>query len=205
MSGSIKKDSQRAYTHMLVIYGKRLEEIITELETLKENHYIGSYACIYHDRDIYTEQDKQRDIDNDREPQEIGDIKKPHIHVLLTFKQNVSRAQIIKRFIIQDLPNGITILSKIVKDRYAAYRYLTHKDNEEKTQYKDSDIVEWNTQSYKTKLNTSQNTIYIEMYNDYTNGETFYNMMVKYGRDFIINYAKYKEYFELINQEREVK
>lgn len=204
MSAS-KKDTQRAYTHMLVVFGKSLQDIVMELETLKESHFIGSYACILHDKDKYTEEDKQRDIENGRTPQNVGDIKTPHIHVLVTFKQNVSRNQIINRFIIQDLDKGISVLSKIVKDRYASYRYLTHKDNQEKTQYDDNDIIGWNIQNYETKLNTSQNTLYVEMYQDYESNETYYNMMIKYGRDYIINYQKYKEYFELIKSERGVK
>lgn len=193
------KKEYRAYTWGLVAYGYKTEELENTLQELVFNKYITTYAFIYHDKDIYTQEDKDQAIKDNREYQEPNTIKKPHHHIIIIFKQNVSRNQIITRFIKQDLENNKTILTKQVIDKYSAYRYLTHKDNPEKVQYKEEDIHSWTIQQFKGKLTQSEETTkYINMYEDYKSGETMRNMIIKYGRDYILNYDNYKKYFELM-------
>lgn len=191
---TIKRDRARSWR--FVLYGFDEIELEIQLLDLINKHIITNYAFIVHERDVYGEDDFKRDVENNRETQEIGTIKIKHIHLLLIFYQPVSRNVIINRFIIQDLPNGKTVLCSQMRDRYTMYRYLTHKDNADKTQYSDDEIHSYNNKIFKTVLETTSNMNIIVMYEDYINGENMYNMMVKYGRDWIINHEKYIEYFK---------
>lgn len=72
-----------------------------------------------------------RDINSDNTP------KKPHYHVLISYGNTTTGSnieEITNRFVNATLP--IPVMSC-----KGYYRYLTHKDNPEKAQYKESDII----------------------------------------------------------------
>ena len=86
------------------------------------------YYWIKHDRDYYTEPD-----DNAENPHAVGELKKPHIHLLMTF--NSSRD-------LKTLPSYFTEFPELkqnsfekISNAYGAKRYLIHADNPEKFQY----------------------------------------------------------------------
>ena len=192
----LKRDRSRSWR--FVLYGFDVLELEMDLIKLVQNHFITNYAFIEHKRDIYDEDDYKRDVENKRETQEIGTLKISHIHLLCIFYQPVSRNVIINRFIIQDLEKGKTVLCNQMRDRYTMFRYLMHKDNPEKVQYNENEIHCYKMGIFTSKLETTSNMSILVMFEDYIRGESYYNMMVKYGRDWIINHEKYIEYFNKI-------
>ena len=72
---------------------------------------------------------------HDKDITEDGERKKPHYHVILSYKGNKSFEQIdeIARLLHAPIPQRVNSLT-------GAVRYLTHMDNPEKYQYESSDI-----------------------------------------------------------------
>ena len=72
---------------------------------------------------------------HDKDVTEDGERKKPHYHVILSYKGNKSFEQIdeIARLLHAPIPQRVNSLTGSV-------RYLTHMDNPEKHQYDSSDI-----------------------------------------------------------------
>lgn len=66
-----------------------------------------------------------------------GEVKKAHYHVILCFPGPTTQKA------VQELSNSVLsgVLVKPIESIRGMYRYLTHKDNPEKFQYKESDIV----------------------------------------------------------------
>lgn len=73
--------------------------------------------------------------DNDLNP--TGEVKKAHYHVLICYPGPTTKT------CVQELSETILsgVLVKPVESIRGMYRYLTHKDNPEKFQYKESDII----------------------------------------------------------------
>lgn len=90
------------------------------IELLGDKH-VRAYISPLHDRDINPE----------------GTIKKPHYHVLLQFDSLKSVAQFEE---IRDSVGGVG--REIVSSGRGYARYLIHRDNPEKAQYKREDIIE---------------------------------------------------------------
>lgn len=66
-----------------------------------------------------------------------GDVKKAHYHVILCYPGPTTQK------LVQELSNNVLsgVLVKPIESIRGMYRYLTHKDNPEKFQYKESDIT----------------------------------------------------------------
>lgn len=66
-----------------------------------------------------------------------GEVKKAHYHVILCFPGPTTQKA------VQELSNSVLsgVLVKPIESIRGMYRYLTHKDNPEKHQYKESDII----------------------------------------------------------------
>ena len=85
------------------------------------------YCFILHDKDIWEEDVKEKkEIIHKK-----GDLKKPHYHVIISFK-NPRSTENVKREL------GLKHVETC--NFYAYVRYLVHKDNKNKYHYNDSDI-----------------------------------------------------------------
>jgi len=101
----------------LVVYPESLPD--NWLDTLQDMHVPGFVSPLH---------------DNDKNAD--GENKKPHYHVLLTFKGLKSYEQIKEISDALNAPNP-----QEVKDVRGYARYLCHLDNPEKQQYKIADVV----------------------------------------------------------------
>lgn len=74
---------------------------------------------------------------HDKDTNPTGEVKKPHYHVILCFPGPTTKNM------VQELSNDLLsgVLVKPIESIRGMYRYLTHRDNPEKYQYKESDIT----------------------------------------------------------------
>lgn len=80
-----------------------------------------TYFGILHDKDIFP----------------TGEPKKPHFHLILGV---IGDSRHTKAKVVSFFNNDSNLYIKNVKNPKGYCRYLTHKDNLEKTQYKDTDV-----------------------------------------------------------------
>jgi len=108
----------RSRTFALELY----PEDDTHVEKLQYIMNYFEYAYILHDKDKW---------EDETEEHKVGDLKKPHWHVIICFKNPRSIESIKKEL---DLPHIETC------NFYAYSRYLIHKDQPQKYQYNELEI-----------------------------------------------------------------
>lgn len=89
------------------------------LDKLKDTH-IPCFVSPLHDQDVNPD----------------GEVKKPHYHIMLMFPSVKTREQAIEIF---ELIGGVGCETIATRRGYA--RYLIHKDNPEKFQYEEKDVI----------------------------------------------------------------
>ena len=150
---------------------------------------IKSYAFIFHDKDIYL-----HDIvdDNNEIIHKKGDLKVPHFHIYLKLKSSRDCEEIKRWFMPKELidVNGLpyNCLSQKVKSSVACIEYLTHKNEPDKYQYSDSDIISYNIDSV---LENDAIDNSIDIVEDMLSGFSTRELVKRYGRDFIYHYSSY--------------
>lgn len=150
---------------------------------------IKSYAFIYHDKDIYL-----NDILDDKNQilHKQGDLKVPHFHIYLKLKSNRYADEIKRWFMPKDLidENGLpyNCLSQKVKSSVACIEYLTHKNEPEKYQYSENDIISYNIDSVLENDSIDNS---IDIVEDMLSGFSTRELVKRYGRDFIYHYSSY--------------
>lgn len=183
------KKNVRARTYNVVFYSseKDLDCIL-----LKNTEGINRYAYILHDKDLYTE-----DVLNDKGEivHKAGELKKAHFHVLIDFI-NAHTFTSVKRIFTTAEDNPRV---EKVTDRVAFFRYLTHKDEKNAYKYPDSAIVSNDIKYYQDlekrgDFSTHSDCVAVQIIEDLRAKVPLKQMMYKYGRDFIINYQKYKDF-----------
>lgn len=97
-------------------------------KVLNERTRIREYAYIVHDKDTYSEEDAGED-------HEIGDLKAPHIHIMMRFSQPQHLLCIPKWFGLKDN------CTRKIKKWEPALKYLIHQDYPEKYQYKVDEVT----------------------------------------------------------------
>ena len=112
MSESPTKFRSRLYVAVLYPDNPSHAECMVKLET---NGY--NFAAILHDKDVYEDGDHK------------GELKKPHWHIVLRFKNAVWNTAVAKELGIT--PNYL----EACKDQDASLLYLVHYGREEKAQY----------------------------------------------------------------------
>lgn len=120
-----------------------------------------------------------------------GELKTVHTHILLyTFNAHTPRA-VCKWFTcVDDSGKPINTLFEPIHNNIAAYDYLTHKNNPDKYQYKETDIIAYNP-DYFTDNETTEDNGYNAL-NDLLQGVPLRQIARTYGRDFIRYYSAYK-------------
>ena len=164
-------------------------DIINEILDKKLKN-IKSYAFIYHDKDTYI-----NDILDDKTNEIIhkkGDLKLPHFHIYLKLKSSRDCEEIKRWFMPKELidVNGLpyNCLSQKVKSSVACIDYLTHKNEPDKYQYSESDVISYNIDSV---LENDAIDNSIDIVEDMLSGFTTRELAKRYGRDFIYHYSSY--------------
>lgn len=121
------------------------------------------------------------------------DDKTPHWHLLCTFSQNKSIESVKKLLFAKDGNDlKISTLVQPLRDKFSAFRYLTHKDDPDKYQYPDSEVI-CNDLKYFT--GSSLRADNEEFLNDITSCYLSYReLAIKYGRDYIRNFKLYSDF-----------
>lgn len=167
------RDNQRVRSCRALYYGD-----IADLVELCEKN-CSHYALSIHDKDI----------------NEDGTLKKVHIHCILRFGSQLSCAQIMKRFGEQLARPFLFIESEFC--RY--YDYLTHENETDKVHYPKeqikSDSKEYWEREYENhnKGPPKGENIAEQIVNDLIENIPTRTMIQRYGREFIINYKRYRE------------
>lgn len=188
--------SVRSRNFRLITYADRLG---IDLVVAMHLNQIKAYSAIYHDKDTWMADDEKRDI-NHKE----GTFKEPHYHIVLCL-YNATTVSAVKRWFygLKD-DNGETVntLGQVSKDINADFDYLTHTDSKSislgKVVY-DEDLIFGHNLSYfkgsaQCMFDTSQHII-----EDMQKGTSYEIMWRRYGRDFILNFNKYKDFCDNLN------
>lgn len=89
------------------------------------------FACIYHDKDVYTNEDFEKEKISQSQ---VGQLKKPHYHYVIHFKNARSISSVAKLLLIP--PHYVAWSNDLNRD----LRYLIHADDSDKFQY-NKDLV----------------------------------------------------------------
>ena len=176
------------FTELFLISYLPSTDIINDILE-KKIKSIKSYAFIYHNKDIYL-----NDIIDDKNEilHKKGDLKTPHYHIYLRFKTNRDPDEIKRWFMPKGLldENGLpyNCLSQKVKSSVACIDYLTHKNEPEKYQYSENDIISYNIDSV---LDNDCIDNSIDIVEDMLSGSPTRELVKRYGRDFIYHYSSY--------------
>ena len=188
--------SVRSRNFRLITY---LDKLGIDLVVAMHLNQIKAYSAIYHDKDTWSFDDEKRDP-NHKE----GTFKEPHYHIVLCL-YNATTVSAVKRWFYgfkDDDGQTVNTLGQVSKDINADYDYLTHTDFNSislgKVIYNDDLIFGHNLSyfkgSYQCMFDTSQHIV-----EDMQNGTSYEIMWRRYGRDFILNFSKYKEFCDNLN------
>lgn len=162
-----KNFSKRSRFFSLICYDDPLE-CFTLLISRCEH-----YAFIYHDND------KHKD----------GSLKEPHYHLLLCLRNAMTGTAVLASHTSKQ-----TVTLEYGSDRFALFRYLTHKDNPEKYQYDEKNIISDNI-NYWLSLAPSPYSAngekYLQLLTDIHNKLSFRDLVGIYGRDVMIHWDTY--------------
>lgn len=175
------------------------ECLIERLNDLKCDGKVLEFACIMHKRDLLDD----------------GSLKTPHCHFAIRLSYYTTNDCVRKLFAaLKPLPGSdganclvqstIFVGTEVKRiDLSLSYRYMTHIDYPEKAQYSTDEItVSSGFLSMIEKGNKKEradNTFTI--LEDMLNGISNYELAKKYGRDFILNFNKYKILVASINEQ----
>lgn len=166
---------------------------------LCNQNWIAHYAYIVHDRDT----------------NEDGTPKQEHIHILLRTVERLTFSALqrcINRFTYEYYyGSGETAQNTFIEftqDIDDAFRYLTHSTEQArldgKFQYDTLDIVSDNIGYWRGEYSSTanKNNTALDIITDLENGLSERQLLVRYGREYLINRSKYKEFlFAMVDQE----
>lgn len=160
--------NQRARNFACITY--HMEDVIKSVLELYAGA-INHYAYICHDKDY----------------KEDGTLKEKHYHVILSFYNARTVSAVRKLF-----PSNQNTLAQIVHDKTAMFAYLTHEDEPEKVQY-DKSLVVCDDREYWDKLSTvgENDNRTLSLLEDIIKRVPLREMVLRYGRDFVINRQHY--------------
>lgn len=167
-STSKSTSSSRCYWHSLVCYSAP-----NTFRPLLDKACHWAYA--YHDLDL----DK------------YGNLKPPHYHILVHFKQARSLNSC-KKYVLSTQ----NVFGEECRSPLGAYEYLWHKNDADKYQY-DKSIVVCHSPLYWDKfLPDIRDRTNIDFIEDLFNGVDMVTMAKRYGRDYMKNYRSYEEFLD---------
>lgn len=185
----------------LISYLPSYEDVQTIINNKDEQ--ILSYAYILHDKDV-----NLTDV-YDNESGELlhakGSPKEPHFHIYLRLSTDRDALQICRWFQRKDKSGRITAncFYKPIKKREGILNYLTHntKDSKVKYQYDKSSVVMANCDNIAEDLPRDDS---FDVINDILAGVRTYELVKKYGRDFIYHYKQFQDVAQAIVEEQSI-
>lgn len=128
------------------------------LHCIMKDYLFNEFDCIgiLHDKDVYDEDD----IVDDNSEHVVGEIKKPHFHVIWKV-HNHKRESTVRKFFMNWYKVGGKGGINGVKDIHSAVLYLMHRtpDSWSKTRY-DAESLEYNSSTYVKYI--TQNAYFIQ-------------------------------------------
>lgn len=135
-------------------------------------------------------------ICHDKDKTEKGENKDKHYHINIIFEQWKSIQAVCKMVRSEQNTFAIPML-----DKEQAHRYLTHKDNPEKHQYKDEEIIS----NFKYKEEENKNEIEEFILTLENRQLTLREKAIKLGKDYIKNRMKYEQFVEdMLSEEEDI-
>ena len=123
----------------------------------------------------------------------------PHIHILCTFKQNKS-FEVVRKMVEGEQNTFVEPL----RDKYKAYQYLTHEnEDEEKAAYEESEIHCNDTSYFQKGLSKSvDNSEFV--FDLLDSRMSLAEKIIKYGRDYARNYRTYEALGKRLKYEKRI-
>lgn len=139
-------------------------------------------------------------IVHDKDKNDDGTDKEKHIHIMLCTNNAATLGQVRRWF-----PSNQNTLGQVLNDDEQMLRYLTHKDNPEKAQYSDEEVItfgEGREPFLRAALSSGRSTETIEnLIDDINEGVSRRDMLRRYGRDFVINEGTYRRFANSLRME----
>ena len=164
---------KQARTWSLVVYNYDAFDLMIQLSTIES---LVHYAYIVHSKDV----------------QENGEVKKEHIHLLVNLSVPVTLKWLERRLYTFNSLEG-TLIGEPVTDKRMCFRYLTHKDDKDKYQYNDNEVLSNDLYYWTSDLKDKTSDV-LEMIDDITKRTSLRTLAKKYGKDFMKNYRSYIEF-----------
>lgn len=172
------------------------DEMVKEFAE-KEYDRIRYMSAMYHDKDVYTEKDEEKDPKH-----KAGTSKKPHFHVVINTTTNVSLSAMQSRWdacMFQDEKGDLLCYCETTHNAQRAEDYQEHKHNPEKHQYPSENrvilvgehsAVENSRPKDKAPQEPKKDNTF-EILEQLAQGVSKWTLAKKYGRDYILNANKY--------------
>lgn len=158
-----------------------------QITVLILSHNIQHWAYILHDKDVFTEGDKE------------GQLKEPHYHIILSLVNANTVSAVSRWFKGYTDSNGLLIQShiEVCKDRFNAFDYLTHETQTciERGDfiYSKSLIKSDSLHFFSGKNRSSEVDVVTECFIRFLNGDSYSYLLSVYGKIFIYNFHKFQE------------
>lgn len=178
----LSQSEKKGRLHSLITYAS-FQDIQKVFDYRKEQ--VRRWCAILHDKDV----------DENNQP------VIQHYHIVAEFYDayRVSSVRNWFKTCLDDKGQAVTTLGQLVIDRKSITDYLTHSNTPEKHQYPETDIE--NYLDYVGIAGTSprnDDDSALNIIDDMLNGASFYDLIRRYGREFIINSQKYREAIALM-------
>lgn len=130
----------------------------------------------------------------------------PHIHIFLSFASDRRGIDILKWFdnIIDEKGQIVNTRFEPVKNSESLIDYLTHKNEQNKQKYEETDIIYSSEQARERLIEDTADNGFNAL-DEMLNGVKLRDIARKYGKDFIRNYISYKTLKnDIIDEEKEI-
>lgn len=179
MSEEKKKNDNQRYRQFSCITYHDLETVKSVLNVYSS--CIKHYAGIVHDKDY----------------KEDGTLKEKHIHLIISFYNARTISAVRKLF-----PDNQNTLAQSVHDIVSCFEYLTHENEDEKVRYDESAIFADDLDYWK-RISTvgERDDKTLSILEDIIKKVRLRDMVLRYGRDFVINMAKYYQFARMLEKD----
>lgn len=150
------------------------EQLDKTLEEMKPNFF----AYILHDKDTFPS----------------GEVKKAHWHIVVEFETNSHKSvtQIISKYFTEEMTSGGHI--EACRSMKASVEYLTHKNNLEKHQYDDNEVVTNDADMYEEYIQVQEKVGIAQM--KFERVCQWYGAMIEKGLEFTK-----RQFLEILDKE----
>ena len=184
----MEKNNRRVRHFFLVLYCT-----VNELQLILLKYSCRIHHCVFivHDKCHYLSDltDKDGNIVHRK-----GELEKKHIHLLISFYNTHTFSSVKKLFTTKEDNPRVEPVNDMVK----CFEYLTHKNDPEKYQYLDSDLVFFCDKPFYDDLllkgdKVDNDNKALAIVKDILRGVNPIVMIDRYGRDYAIHMRQYKE------------